>query len=365
MLDQKALPVLAVCMILEWVLVNASMGQPSGTPSSQVSTFVNMSTSATDVVVGVVASVSYNEDIDAAVLGRERDTLGYKIRVLPGRVLRGTILPYGKRKDKAESGAITVYYRDRTPFSYSGSIKVLFRPEVGLTYLLYLTPRKETDAFDLADSSLGILPILPLLGQAEKKDEWGLLLGTLESGDMPRYIHDTMFDMLIHSREISEEMKIQLRDANKKYYKQLLFSIQQSAPLSSSSEGPMPEQLLRVGEYREAMLGTWYNTATNDVFEDEKQHLPHIESVTFSSNRHVQIAYISSNQVHTFSGKYKTQFLGQTAVIFIVSTNAMPVPIQSLKGQIPFLQENGEPCLEFVRPQSTARNILTKHPLRK
>jgi len=134
---------------------------------------------------------------------------------------------------------------------------------------------------------------------------------------------------------------------------------------SSSSEGPISEQLLRVREYREAMLGTWYNTATNDVFEDEKQHLPHIESVTFSSNRHVQIAYISSNQVHTFSGEYILNFMPKIAVIFIISTNAVPVPIQSLKGQIPFLQENGEPCLEFVRPQSTLRNILTKHALRK
>lgn len=135
---------------------------------------------------------------------------------------------------------------------------------------------------------------------------------------------------------------------------------------SSPSDVPMsPERSLRIREYCEAMLGTWYNTATNDVRENEKQHLPFIESVTFSSNSHVQITYISSNQVHTFSGKYKSQFLGQTAGIFIISTNATPVPIQSLKGQIPFLQEDGEPCLEFVSPQSTPRNILTKRPLRK
>jgi len=210
------------------ISAGVSMANLGGGPSEQAYTFGIMSTGATDVVVGVVASVSYDEDVDAAVLGRKQDTLGYKMSFLPRRVFRGSILPYGKRKDKGESGAITVHYRDMSPFFFSDSAKVLFRPEVGLTYLLFLTPRKATDAFDLADNRFGILLVLPALlwDEAEQKDEWGLLVGTLESGDIPRYFHDTLFDFLIHCDDISEERKMQLRKINKEYYKQQLVIIQ-------------------------------------------------------------------------------------------------------------------------------------------
>ena len=220
---------LMTAIVLFAMSAGVSMANLSSRFPGQGYTFGIMSTGATEVVVGTVVSVSYDEDVDASVLSRKKYDLNYIMRFLPRRVLRGSIIPYDYKKDRGEGGAITVQYRDPSPFLFPNDDSVVFRPEVGLTYLLFLTPRMGTNSFDLADSRYGIIPILPSLlrDQAEQKDAWGLLVGTLESSNTPRLFHDPLFDFLIHCDDIQNDKKLELRKLNKEYYKRQLVIIKQ------------------------------------------------------------------------------------------------------------------------------------------
>lgn len=193
--------------------------------SGEQPAFSNIVDGASNIVLGIATSVTYKEDTDSVKLARKKDWLYYEMRMVPIRVLRGDVVSYSEAQQSGESVGITVPFRDRSPYFDSGSPKVYFRPHVGLTYVVFLNETK-AGTCALSDRRLGILPIHPAIVGSEEQDIWKLLIETLKSVEIPKYLHDELFDCLF-GLDISETEEDELLQANYAYYINLLTTVKE------------------------------------------------------------------------------------------------------------------------------------------
>ncbi len=209
---------------------------------TQGSLIKRLSTDATDVVLGAIVAVEYNEDVDPTLLIQKRNHLRYKMRVVPLRVFHGDMVPVRKAREKRKMDelAITVQYHTNAPiFSRAGYFRKqsIVDPSLRFLCLLFLK-HKEADLYELSDSYLGALPISPDLWKEKEKGgkkPWSLIVATLSDPDLPRYIHDRIFEYLAGKysgaarHKLSEERKKELREAHRKYYEALAASSKKKA----------------------------------------------------------------------------------------------------------------------------------------
>jgi len=213
---------LFIAVVMFFFFVHGVKGNLS---SGEQSAFSNIVDGASNIVLGIATSVTYKEDTDSVKLARKKDWLYYEMRILPIRVLRGDIVSYSEAQKNGESVGLTVPFRDRSPYFDSGSPTVYFRPRVGLTYIIFLNEVK-SGTCDLSDRRLGILPIHPATVKSEEQNIWKLLIETLKSVEIPKYLHDELFDCLF-GLDVSETEKDELLQANYAYYINLLATVKE------------------------------------------------------------------------------------------------------------------------------------------
>lgn len=186
----------------------------------------SLESEATDIVLGLVVGIEYNEDVDATVAAMRQNRLRYKMRVLPIRVIRGTIVPYVPKEDNIHEVGITVQYYDRS-LGVSGAPpgKVLIPPQPSFLCLLFLK-HKKADLYELSEHRLGALPMSKKVSRAEEKDPWAMIVMTLGDPEVPKYVHDEIFTYLV-DQGIQEKKEGELREAHQHYYENLLASVRE------------------------------------------------------------------------------------------------------------------------------------------
>lgn len=215
---------------------------------TQGSLIKRLTADATDVVLGAIVAVEYNEDVDPTRLLPETSNLKYKMRVVPLHVFHGDIAPVetgSRRENNMDEVGITVqYHASLRGFPGSGAPygSTIVRPHPRFLCLLFLK-HKKADLYELSDRYLGALPISPDLWKEKEKGggkPWSLIVATLSDPDLPRYIHDRIFGYLAgkysygSKHELSKEKKKELREAHRKYYKSLLSSVKEELDNSRS-----------------------------------------------------------------------------------------------------------------------------------
>ncbi len=184
-------------------------------------TVAEIENEATDIVLGFVMGIKYDEYVDPA---KNRGRVRYTMRIVPFRVLRGGIEPY-EGGDNAQAVAITVEYHHPGTVFGGGRPKVLVRPQQILPSLLFLN-HKEDDLYKLSNPRMGILPMYPDVLGGNETDIWAMIMTTLEDVRIPRYIHDRIVKYFMRSK-LSAEKKEELNQIDTQYYKKLSASIEQ------------------------------------------------------------------------------------------------------------------------------------------
>lgn len=200
---------LRIVLILA-LLAPMAYGRLSGGPPK----FTSITNEASDIVIGLVSSVTYTEEQSSLSLFRERDWLHYEMKILPIRVLRGDMTVFNKDKPETDQ-EITVPFLGGSPFGSVGSPHVHFHPVAGLIYIVFLN-KTDAGAYELSNVSYGFLPIYYGLIEGSDPDIWKLLIETVRYEEMPMYLHDQLFKVL-NDLSLDKEQREQLLDVRIEY----------------------------------------------------------------------------------------------------------------------------------------------------